>query len=161
MNDPTTDESRQKYRNKWVGLALGTGLLIVGGWIVLQGIVGITDNEQPLFAPDGRITIEIVDTPEDRALGLSGRASIADDRGMLFVFDDVSEGHCFWMKDMQFSIDMVWLDQDKNVVTVTPDVAPQTFPNSFCPESAARYGLELGSGRAAALGITPGERLRF
>ena len=106
------------------------------------------------------ITIENVQSDEDRALGLSGRESIGDD-GMLFEFDTISTENCFWMKDMQFAIDMIWLDEQKQVITVKENVAPDTYPESFCPEDAALYGLEVGAGRATELGIVTGETLKF
>ena len=136
-------------------------IVAFGIYILISGIIGLTDNRSRLIAPDGTITIETVDTPKQRQLGLSGRSAIDNDEGMMFVFDNISGTNCFWMKDMQFAIDMVWLDADKKVVTVTESVAPETYPESFCPESGAKYGLELKEYRANELGIVQGEELRF
>jgi uncharacterized membrane protein (UPF0127 family) len=126
-----------------------------------SGIAGLLDNKSRLIAPSGVVSIETVDSPEARTLGLSNRASIDENAGMLFVFDETVDTNCFWMKDMQFAIDMVWLDDDKKVVTVEESVEPSTFPKSFCPESAAKYGLEIQAKQANKLGIVPGETLKF
>ncbi len=153
-------QEMRKKKNPF-GLWLGGALIVFGLFAVVNGIVSLTDNKSRLIAPDGTITIETVETPEEKRRGLSGRNSISDGDGMLFTFDTQATSNCFWMKDMQFAIDMVWLDDQKNVVTVTENVAPDTFPESFCPESPASYGLEVGAGRASELGIEPGETLRF
>ena len=155
--------AKQEIRRKKnpLGLWLGGALIVFGLFAVVNGIISLTDNRTRLIAANGIITIEVVETPEDKQRGLSGRSSIADNEGMLFTFDTASTQNCFWMKDMQFSIDMIWLDSEKNVITVTEDVSPDTFPQSFCPESEASYGLEVGSGRATELGIATGETLRF
>lgn len=114
-----------------------------------------------LSAPDGVIQIEIADEPDERQLGLSGRSGIDDYSGMLFVFDDISNQNCFWMKDMNFYIDMIWMNANREVVTVVDNVSPDTFPESFCPQSEAKYGLELNSGNAANLQIEVGSKLRW
>jgi len=142
-------------------LVIGVVLIAFGLYAVISGIVNATDNVQPLVAPSGTLRIEIVDDPESRRLGLSGRDEIGDHEGMLFVFDEPSAQNCFWMKDMRFSIDMVWLDSAKRVLNSISDVSPDTYPDSFCPVSEAKYGLEVGSGRAQELGLSDGETVRF
>jgi len=137
-------------------------IIALGAYLLVGGYRARTDNKSPLITPNRTaITIETVSRDQDRALGLSGRESIDDAVGMLFVFDETVDTNCFWMKDMQFAIDMIWLDEQKQIVTVTSDVSPDTYPESFCPESAAKYGLELGAGRAEQLGIKPGETVKF
>ncbi len=142
-------------------LFLGIAMVVLGLFAVINGVTSLTDNVTRLIAPRGVILIETVDTAEARALGLSGRESIADDRGMMFVFDQATTSNCFWMKDMQFSIDMIWLDSDKKVVTIRDNVSPDTYPESFCPVSDAKYGLEIGAGQAMELEIREGSQLSF
>jgi len=96
-----------------------------------------------------------------RQKGLSGRESLSPKSGMLFVFDSSSEKNCFWMKDMKFAIDMVWIDDQKNVVTVTQNVGPDTYPSVFCPEVSVKYGLEINAFSAEKYGIKTGEKLSF
>jgi uncharacterized membrane protein (UPF0127 family) len=113
------------------------------------------------MAVDGKsFRLEVADTNKSRAQGLSGRAGLPPDQVMLFVFDEPSK-QCMWMKDMQFAIDMVWLDAEKKVVHVERNVSPDTYPDSFCAKSPAKYVLEFSAGQAAALGITPGKTLQF
>lgn len=109
---------------------------------------------------DNRITIEIADTPSLRELGLSGRTSLAPDSGMLFVFPTDGK-YSFWMKDMRFSIDMLWLSADGAVVYIKPRVSPDTYPQSFVSNSPARYVLELLAGYVQQHGVTVGDKVQL
>lgn len=91
------------------------------------------------------ISVEIATTSSKRAQGLSGQPSLPDGTGMLFVFDEVAR-HGFWMKDMNFSIDIVWLGRQGQVVHIEPSVSPDSFPDSFRPDKNALYVVELPAG---------------
>ncbi len=104
------------------------------------------------------LTVEIASTPQEQQDGLSGRSSLAEGTGMLFVFDPpMSEG--FWMKDMLFSLDIIWADASGTIVTVDQDLAPSTYPNVFRPSVLARYVLEVPAGYTAAKGIAVGQKI--
>ena len=157
--EPRMPKSRQPV--SFQKLFLGALLVLLGGAAIFNGVSRISYNAIRLIAPNGYITAEVMDTNELRAKGLSGRDSLKESEGMLFLFETASAEHCFWMKDMKFSIDMVWMNDQKEVVTVTPGVSPDTYPDTFCPDMPAKYGLELASGRAVSLGITSGSKLRW
>ncbi|MBF0595379.1 MAG: DUF192 domain-containing protein [Candidatus Omnitrophica bacterium] len=105
---------------------------------------------------------EVMSTPEGREKGLMYRASLAEDQGMLFIFDEPAE-YSFWMKNMSFPIDMVWLDQDKRVVHVELGVPPcEKDPCPvYSPQSKALYVLEVAAGQADESGIQTGDQLRW
>lgn len=156
-----TKETVKKSKNP-LGLWLGIALIIFGLFSVISGIVSLTDNKARLVAPKGIITIEKADSPELRYKGLSGRSSLGQDEGMMFYFDNPSSSHCLVMRDMKFAIDMVWLNDEKEVITIKQNATPDTYPEQiFCPDSDASYVLEIPSGRSEALGIDIGETLRF
>lgn len=111
--------------------------------------VQLTHNGRPII-------YETVATPQLRHKGLSGRASLPSDRAMLFVFEQ-SGRHCFWMKGMQFPIDIIWLDKNKEVVHIKQNVTPESYPESFCPTQDARYVVEANAGLASGLKV--GQRL--
>lgn len=91
------------------------------------------------------ISIEIVGTNTLRERGLSGRESLGADEGMLFVFP-VEGLYQFWMKDMRFPIDIIWLDSEYRIVDVHQKVKPETYPETFTPKVKIRYVLELPAG---------------
>ncbi|MHB1086162.1 MAG: DUF192 domain-containing protein [Minisyncoccota bacterium] len=104
---------------------------------------------------DTAVKILLADTPQKRTQGLSNRESLAEDEGMLFVFPE--EGiYGFWMKDMRFSIDILWLNSAGEVVHIVEDASPESYPASFTPEKAAQYVLELPAGFVRAHGVTLG-----
>lgn len=144
-----------------IRLLLAVGIIIFGTALLFNGISSVVNNKQNLLTPNGVISVEVADNPQTRQKGLSGRENLADNEGMLFIFDDVDTRNCFWMKDMKLTIDMVWLDEDKKVVTLETGVSPDTYPQSFCPDEPVKYGLEIGNERARELGINVGTKLKF
>lgn len=159
---PNETESAPKRPEKnYKKLLFALILFVAGFWAIYSGVSSLLDNERRLLTPKGFITVEVVDTPELRRQGLSGRENLPDDKGMLFVFDKASSDNCFWMKDMNFSIDMVWMNNDREVVTVKPNISPESYPESFCPDESAKYGLEVPENRASELEIVTGEILRW
>lgn len=106
------------------------------------------------------ITAEVVKTPESRSQGLSGRPSLSPRTGMFFVFDALGR-YGFWMKDMQFPVDVVWLGDDLSIVHMWQDASPDSFPAVLTPDTLARYVLEVPAGAARAAGVSIGDRLEF
>ena len=94
------------------------------------------------------IPVEIADTPLERSRGLSGRPYLDENRGMLFVFDQPGIHH-FWMPEMHFSIDFVWIDAEKRIIGITENVPPladAAYPLWYAPPAPARYVLEVNAG---------------
>ncbi|TSC57450.1 MAG: hypothetical protein Greene041679_324 [Parcubacteria group bacterium Greene0416_79] len=141
-------------------------------------------GEPPAGAPrlliGGReIVVEVADTASKRLLGLSGRASLQSERGMLFVFP-APGFHGIWMKQMRFPIDIIWLQKmPKDLGILSPrfgvdtfrestllvadikeEVTPETYPEVFYPRSPARYVLEVAAGFAEAHSLRIGEPVR-
>jgi len=107
-----------------------------------------------------KLQLEVVKKSEDRQKGLSGRTCISEGQGMLFVFEQPGY-YRFWMKDMRFAIDMVWIDSSKKVLTVQANVQPKTYPKTFNSDKPALYVLEIGAGQARAYGIYSGTSIEF
>jgi hypothetical protein len=105
-----------------------------------------------------RFTVEIADTGETREIGLMCRTHLAGDRGMLFDFK-TPQPVSFWMKNTLIPLDMVFIAADGRVVSV----ASNAIPKDETPINSAGIilgVLEIAGGRAAALGIEPGDRVR-
>ncbi len=105
------------------------------------------------------LDVYVADTPAERQRGLSGRDGLADDEGMLFVFEEDGR-HTFWMKDMHFAIDIIWIAADGTVVSVVHNATPDSYPDrTYSPSDPARYVLEVNAGFAARHQIEPGNML--
>ena len=140
---------------KWVSICL-IALIILGFFAyrhtaLRRGEVGIGDTQ---------IQVDIADTAAKREQGLSGRKSLSDSEGMLFVFDTPGK-YGFWMKDMNFALDIVWLDSEKHVVGVEKDISPDSYPQVFWPNEAIKYVLELPSGFAQRHSVDTGSQVNF
>lgn len=106
------------------------------------------------------LTYDLAQSPEEQAKGLSGRTSLAENQGLIFIF--VQPGvQCFWMKDMRFPIDIIWMNANKEIVHIEQNVSPSTYPNAFCPNVDAQYVLEVNAGVADKLNIRPDQKLFF
>ena len=110
--------------------------------------------------------VELATTVGQQVQGLSGRASLAPGSGMLFVYDQERK-FTFWMKDMRFPLDIVWIGADCAVVEVTQDIPPpvpgqadQQLPR-YSPGTPAQYVLEINAGEAGLQNITPGDPVGF
>lgn len=117
-------------------------------------------HDLTIITPNGVIVSEVADTKASRELGLSGRNGLRNNEGMLFVFESFGR-YGFWMKDMNFPIDMVWINQNGIVVKIEPNLSPSSYPNTFINEAPAMYVLELGDGRAEEYGIFLGSKLKI
>ncbi|MEK6847999.1 MAG: DUF192 domain-containing protein [Nanoarchaeota archaeon] len=113
-----------------------------------------------LYLNNKKISLIISNTPSIREKGLSGMASLPDDSAMLFVFERLDK-HGFWMKDMNFPIDIIWLD-DKYIIThIESNISPDTFPKVFHPEKNSLYVLEANAYFAQENNMEVGDKLNF
>lgn len=111
------------------------------------------------FADDTKIIVEIADSPVERARGLSGREEIQESFGMLFLFPE-PDVYSFWMPDMNFAIDIIWI-QDDMVIDVDEEVSPEgTLPLArYVPDEPVNRVLEVRAGFVQRHKIDIGERL--
>lgn len=154
----------------WASLAIIAIAMLVGAAMFAatrQGVgCGLSiPAQQPSkldFAGSGQprdcIYLEQVNDPAGRAVGLAKYDSLPLTQGMLFVFEPHSQA-CMWMKDMQFAIDMVWLDPDRRVIKIEKSVPPDSYPTSFCSEQPAQYVIELAAGVADKAGLKVGQQI--
>ena len=115
---------------------------------------------------DLEFSVEVAANAEQRIRGLSGRASLDPRTGMLFIFEK-PERFRFWMKQMEISLDIVWIGSNCEVVDVSENVP---FPDKetpledlprYSPESRAKFVLEINGGEAADLGLGIGDKVEF
>ena len=108
------------------------------------------------------VHIETAADEPTRAQGLMYRDQLAPDRGMLFFFAQ-SGDYPFWMKNTLIPLDMIWIDDQRRIVHVAPNVQPcRADPCPSVPAGGnARYVLEVAAGVAARHGLANGQTLRF
>ncbi len=99
--------------------------------------------------------VSLAATDEERVRGLSDTPFLPNDVIKLFVFDN-EDLWGIWMKDMNYSLDIIWLDSDGMVVYKELHVSPDTYPTVFRPEIPALYVIEAVSGFAEENAIEVG-----
>ena len=110
--------------------------------------------------------VELALDPDQRRQGLSGREELPSGAGMLFVYEQ-EQPLSFWMPDMNFPLDMVWISAGCRVADVTLN-APIPLPGQsrddlphFSPREPAQYVLEINAGEYEAAGIDTGDPVAF
>ena len=106
------------------------------------------------------IRVNLATTDAAREQGLSGRENLKEDEGMLFVFD-YPDKYSFWMKDMNFPIDMIWIGENKEIIYIKRDARPESFPESYGPTADAKYVLEIVSGLSSKNNLKEGDKVEF
>jgi uncharacterized membrane protein (UPF0127 family) len=135
--------------------------------VVLVGIaISFSRGRDPLFERpyvtigENRIFVDIAKTDGERERGLSGRASLRDDEGMFFIFPEKGR-YGFWMKDMNFPIDIIWMN-DHKIVWIEKNVDPQIGVSEeklsiYIPDEDADSVLEIKGGKSDELNFFIGD----
>jgi len=123
------------------------------------------DGLIPVQLPGGVvIQVEIANTMKKRAEGLMYREHLAKDRGMLFTFDQ-AQPWVFWMKNTKIPLDIIWMNEKKQIIHIARNVPICTRTDDGCPQyqpnDPAMYVLELGGGEAERLKLEKGSKLQF
>jgi uncharacterized protein len=133
--------------------------------LALPSFIQADDGLVPIQLPGGVIIqAEIANTIKKRAQGLMYREHLAKDRGMLFTFDQ-AQAWVFWMKNTKIPLDIIWMNEKKQVVHIAKNVPICTRTDDSCPQyqpnDPAMYVLELGGGEADRLKLDRGSKLQF
>jgi len=121
-------------------------------------------NKREIKIGEKTILVEVVDTLETRNKGLSGRDGLNEGQGMLFVFETQDVSPAFWMKDMSFSIDIIWINDGK-VVLISKEVPPPAADTQdrslplYTPQSVVDYVLEVSAGFSDQQDIKVGDKV--
>ena len=105
--------------------------------------------------------VEISDSTVERAQGLMFRKMLDDNSGMLFIFPN-SDKHSFWMKNTFIPLDIIWIDENLEIVYIHENVQPcKEVCNSITPDKDAKYVLEINAGLLEKYGIEIGEKVEI
>lgn len=167
----------------FLGIVLGIviSLFTAGGyyyWYYYYKVNGPTFNVK---IKDKDFDLEIADTDEKREKGLMDRKFIKDNGGMLFVFDNQG-WYPFWMKGTYIPLDIIWVNDQKEVVYIRENAKPcensgisvnplnkigdvlKNIPfvcDTIIPTKFAKYVIELKSGKSSELGLKEGDKIEF
>jgi len=106
------------------------------------------------------LDVNLATTKDSQEQGLSGRSELKENEGMLFIFS-VPAQYSFWMKDMKFNIDMIWIGEDMHVVYIKNNAAPGSYPETYTPNKNAKYVLEVVPGFAQKNNLKVGDTVNF
>ena len=153
-------------------IPIAIAAIIIGavGILTLPSDVKLESVEFPrgtIILDDKTLEVQIADTDSLRARGLMFQSELAHKEGMLFVFDE-SNTRPMWMLNMQFNLDIIWFDENSNVVAIAKDVPPcrTTIEVVACRDNGvsgdnAKYVLEVTAGFVDKFNITENSKMEI
>lgn len=137
-------------------------LLVVSLGILVFCIVSKRSDNLDTFVEINKETLQvkIATTSQEKEKGLCCRDSLPQNEGMLFVYDQPTDLR-FWMKDMRFPLDMIWIDHNKKIVHIEQDVKPSSYPKVFSAKTLAQYVLETNANYVSKHNIKVGDAVSF
>jgi len=153
-------------KNKYSFIIIPLFFIILGFFLLKGGFIfkriDQTDNIPFRYVKIGEemIKIDLARTQAEQEKGLSGREALRENEGMLFIFPK-SQRNYFWMKDMNFPIDIIWIDKDFKIIFIKKNAEPSSYPNSFGPSVDNRYVLEVLAGFSEKNNLKIGDRVEF
>jgi uncharacterized membrane protein (UPF0127 family) len=145
------------HLRRWLIIA---AVFLYIGIIIMLGARANFRHPVTLTLGNQAITLDQAASELAKHRGLGGRDSMPQNRGMLFSFTE-ADTYCFWMKNMRFPLDIIWVNSHNEVVSIEHNVSPDTYPETFCPSEPAQYVIELNAGQAQLHDIKVGALLNF
>ncbi len=152
---------------KKVLLAFGLLLIIIVGVLFMQNY--LKTKSFPLFKKNSTVTIDshtfklvIASSQKEREVGLSETKSLPQDQGMIFLFEK-PDYYSFWMKNMTFPIDIIYINKDK-IVTIQSNTQPvkgQENPIVYTPTEPSDKVLEITSGLSEKYSFKKGDKIKI
>jgi uncharacterized membrane protein (UPF0127 family) len=129
---------------------------------MLHNTLGYVVDSVYFESGDLVVNVEVAQSAADQQRGLMDREGLSDGSGMLFIFDS-EDRHNFWMKNVNFPIDIIWIDSNFRIVDITMGAVPcMAEPCTlYSPSLPARYVLEVPSGFAGENGVELGGVVGF
>jgi uncharacterized protein len=154
----------------WLLAVVALGLIFSAYWYSQRqtiGAVQMSPTTRADFEPlvpfqlgTQAVYVSIASTTAARTRGLSRTTILPADIVKLFVFETPGN-YTFWMKEMNYPIDMVWLDATGVIVHIEESVSPQSYPKTYGPPVPAQYVIETNAGFFATTGLTNGDRVQL
>lgn len=148
------------YIKENIRLLIGALVVLFIGLLIITFIM--SKQTKQVVVNNKSFNVKIADNEKERQIGLSKTTKIVENQGMLFIFDN-ADYHSFWMKDMKFPIDIIFIKGDK-VVTVIENAKPGVKEEDleiYQPEEASDKVLEVSAGTAKKYNIKKGTLIRI
>ena len=132
-------------------------------FLIIILLAGCAKKEQDYYLKikEQNIKVELAETEQERIKGLSGRENLCDNCGILFIFNK-EDFHSFWMKEMKFPIDIIWINNDKIVqITKNADLTQAKNIPTYTPKQKANKVLEVNAGFCEKHNIKVGDKVLF
>ncbi|OGH11095.1 MAG: hypothetical protein A2857_02975 [Candidatus Levybacteria bacterium RIFCSPHIGHO2_01_FULL_36_15] len=142
-------------------VVLGSFVLIKSGYIKIPSS-NLTQNTNQAYVEvnNNKIKLLLAKTPQEQMAGLSNKDKLDAESGMLFVFKQKDYVQ-FWMKNMKFAIDMIYISDNK-IVDVFQNLKPPSDQKSiqiYRPREKANFVLQINAGLAQKYKIKPGDKI--
>ncbi len=114
---------------------------------------------------DKKIYVQVAESPKDKARGLSGKKALSDNEGMLFLFPTKTYPG-FWMKDMNFAIDIIWISEN-SIIHIDKNIPPPEIGQKdselkiYRPPKTIDHVLEVNSGFCTKENIKAGDTVKI
>lgn len=110
----------------------------------------------PMTVNTTAVSVELAESREQQEKGLGGRTGLPEGRGLLYLLAK-PDFYTFWMKNMKFPIDIIWVDKNQKIIDITHNLTPDSYPRIFQPVKPAQIILEVNAGFAKKNGINIGD----
>ena len=118
----------------------------------------IYPNTVPITISGVPVQASVADTIPERIMGLSDTPFLPDNVVKLFSFGTAGE-HSIWMKDMNYSIDIIWVAEEGEIVHIEENVSPDTYPESFASPVPSWFVIEAVAGFVSNNSIKVGDQV--
>ncbi|PIR69616.1 MAG: hypothetical protein COU47_02580 [Candidatus Niyogibacteria bacterium CG10_big_fil_rev_8_21_14_0_10_46_36] len=153
-------ENKSPLKERFFAFLLIIGLAFAFLVLLRKGNETTATETATVSIRDAVVAVEIADTSEERALGLGGRNHMKENEGMFFIFEKPGY-YPFWMKNMEFPLDIIWIGDDFTITHIEHGVSPDTFPNQYVSEKPAQYVLEVHKGFSEDYAFSVGDAVIF
>ncbi|MEI6851051.1 MAG: DUF192 domain-containing protein [Candidatus Saccharibacteria bacterium] len=146
----------RKSGNLSTTLIISGVVLLVASTFLLFIMPNMLKPPTDLWLGDGIFRAKLALNDVEREKGLSGTEELQSDQILLMAFP-YEDKWSIWMKDMNFPIDIVWLNSAKKVVFIKLNATPESYPDKFLPKTNASYVVELPAGTVESKSIKVGK----
>ena len=116
------------------------------------------EQKLSIFLRDVPVLVTPVVNPEERQKGLSGVTALPENEGMLFIFEEEGR-YGFWMKDTLLSLDIIWINNNQEIVHIERNVRPESYPATYYSPVPARFVVEVNAFFTSTFNINVGDKI--